>query len=70
MSEDYFVNEALGALPENFESSLDTRVKLVTVDMMVAANPNFIPLIYKREKGKWEEITFTDRESIPWENRP
>ena len=70
MVEDYFINEALGSLPENLKIHADTQVKLLDESTLIAVNPNFAPLIYKRSTSKWEELKFEDREKIPWADRP
>ena len=65
MDTQFFINEAVGALPEPYKSSFETRTCLAVQGVMVAANPNFPPLIYKDDEKVWREISFEERRD-PW----
>lgn len=65
MSYDLFLDEAIQNLPENYRTDFATQICRITPDCLVAANPNYAPIIYRNENRKWEEIQLEDRQDPP-----
>lgn len=59
MAEMKLYYEALKLLPEEFIHD-DTKACIMTKDLVVAVNPNFAPMAYRSEAGKWEPIEFDE----------
>jgi hypothetical protein len=63
MSEmELFINAAVGALPEAYKNHPLTRVMLAAQGIMVCANPEMPPTMYKEPEKVWGEITWQDRQ--------
>lgn len=55
------MEEAYAALPEHFKSHPETRIVLAFSETaVVVTNPEYAAMIYKKEKGTWADLTFTD----------
>ena len=51
-------------LPEGYDKSPDTAIRVMANNVFILSNPNFRPMTMRDPFEKWEEFTISDHEEF------